>query len=210
MRPETRTIHGNVRTIAATAQDLPGAGPALAGRVAPADVYEMEKERGGIAMGSSSRALWVVFGTIAGVLLLLPAASKGGQAGGERVIYMAAIEPKGGVTADKEPFPTTPLPKGGGYVLAPPSPQGRWEVSAYQFSQVTIVVRQGERVTLEIVGINGAKHSVHVDKYHPDLFEVKRGQISRVQFTADTPGLFKIHCKEHEPTMEGTLVVLPR
>jgi plastocyanin len=79
-----------------------------------------------------------------------------------------------------------------------------------QFSPATIVVKQGDRVTLEMVGINGAKHSVHVDKYRPDHVMVKRGEITRIQFTADTPGLFTIHCKEHEPGMQGSLVVLPR
>ena len=80
----------------------------------------------------------------------------------------------------------------------------------YQFSPATIVVKQGDRVTLEMFGVNGAKHSVHVDKYRPDHVLVKRGEIARIQFTADTPGLFTIHCKEHEPGMEGQLVVLPR
>ena len=154
--------------------------------------------------------VFILGGVLAAVLLGLLPRSGHGQAADERVIYMAAIEPKGGVTVDKEPFPTSPLPKGGGYVLNPPNAQGRWEVSVYQWSPATIVVRQGERVTLEIVGINGAKHSAHIDKYLPDHFEVKRGEIKRVQFTADTPGIFKIHCKEHEPSMEGTLVVLPR
>jgi FtsP/CotA-like multicopper oxidase with cupredoxin domain len=152
-----------------------------------------------------------VLGVVLATILVVSIPQSGhGQAAGERVIYLAAIEPKGGVTVDKESYPAAPLPKGGGYVLNPPNPQGRWEVSVYQWSPSTIVVRQGERVTLEIVGINGAKHSGHIDKYHPDHFEVKRGQITRVQFTADTPGIFKIHCKEHEPSMEGTLVVLPR
>ena len=151
------------------------------------------------------------FAILAGLGLVMASPQVGmGQAAGERVIYMAAIEPKGGVTVDKEPYPGAPLPKGGGYVLNAPNPQGRWEVSVYQWSPSTIVVRQGERVTLEIVGINGGKHSGHIDKYHPDHFEVKRGQITRVQFTADTAGIFKIYCKEHEPSMEGTLVVLPR
>lgn len=146
----------------------------------------------------------------AGVVLLLPQ-SGSGQAATERVVYMAAIEPKGGVTIDKEPFPVGDLPKGGGYVKKAPEPAtGRWEVSVYQWSPGTVVVRQGDRVTLEIIGINGAKHTGHIDKYHPNEFVVNRGEIVRVQFTADTPGLFKIHCKEHEPTMEGYLVVLPR
>jgi plastocyanin len=146
---------------------------------------------------------------LAGALLL--SLNMGVQAAQERVIYMAAIEPKGGVTVDKEPFPAAEFPKGGGYVKkAPDSATGRWEVSVYQFSPATVIVKQGERVTLEIVGINGAKHSVHVEKYHPNHFVVKRGEIGRMQFAADTPGIFKIHCEEHQPAMEGTLVVLPR
>jgi len=149
--------------------------------------------------------LWVA---VAGIVLL--GLSLGAEAAEERVFYMALIEPKGGVTVDKEPYPAGELPKGGGYVKTAPNSAGRWEVSAYQFSPATIVVKQGDRVMLEMVGINGAKHSVHVDKYRPDHVLVKRGEITRIQFTADTPGLFKIHCKEHEPGMEGHLVVLPR
>jgi plastocyanin len=144
------------------------------------------------------------------IVLLLGGLVATVQATGERVVYIAAIEPKGGVTVDKEPFPAADLPKGGGYVKTPPNAAGRWEVSVYQFSPATVVVRQGERVTLEVVGINGAKHSMHVEKYHPDHLVVKRGEMRRLQFTADTPGIFKIHCEEHQPAMEGSLVVLPR
>lgn len=150
--------------------------------------------------------LWGI--VVTGIALLgLPLRA---QAAEERVVYMALIEPKGGVTVDKEPYPTAVLPKGGGYVKKAPDASGRWEVSVYQFSPASIVVKQGDRVTLEMIGINGAKHSVHVDKYRPDHVLVKRGEIARIQFTADTPGMFKIHCQEHEPSMEGLLVVLPR
>lgn len=158
---------------------------------------------------SCKRGLALVSGiAMTGVLLL--GLTLGVQAAEERVIYMAAIEPKGGVTVDKEPYPAAAFPKGGGYVKKAPDQTGRWEVSVYQFSPATVVVKQGDRVTLEIVGINGAKHSVHVEKFHPNHFLVKRGEIGRLQFTADTPGIFKIHCEEHQPAMEGILVVLPR
>lgn len=150
--------------------------------------------------------LWGI--VVTGIALL--GLSLTAQAAEERVVYMALIEPKGGVTVDKEPYPTAVLPKGGGYVKKAPDASGRWEVSVYQFSPASIVVKQGDRVTLEMIGINGAKHSVHVDKYRPDHVLVKRGEIARIQFTADTPGAFKIHCQEHEPSMEGLLVVLPR
>ncbi len=128
----------------------------------------------------------------------------------ERVIYMTAIEPKGATTVDREPFPTTKLPQGAGYVRKSPDATGRWEISAYQWSPAIVVVQQGDRVTLEIIGINGASHAAHIDQYHPEHFVVKRGEITRIQFTADTPGTFKIHCQVHEPGMVGYLVVLPR
>ncbi len=165
--------------------------------------------RGEIAGGSGIVACALAVVGVLALIVVLPQVGMG-QAPDERMVYMALVEPKGGVTVDKEPFPVTQMPKGGGYVLNPPNPQGRWEVSVYQFSPATVVVRQGELVTLELVGINGGKHSVHIDKYHPQHFVVKRGEIGRLKFTADTPGMFKIHCEEHQPSMEGTLVVLPR
>src|SRR3972149_1201056 len=134
-----------------------------------------------MAMARTTRLvlLWGV--AVAGIVLL--GLALGVQAAEERVLYMALIEPKGGVTVDKEPYPAGELPKGGGYVKTAPNSAGRWEVSAYQFSPATIVVKQGDRVTLEMVGINGAKHPVHVDKYRPDHVLVKRGDITRIQFT---------------------------
>src|SRR5713226_5126246 len=75
-----------------------------------------------------------------------------------RVIYMAAVEMKGGAQQEKEPYPKVPLPSGEGYIKIPANPAGRWEVSAYQWSPGTIVVQQGETVTLEIAGINGDVH----------------------------------------------------
>lgn len=110
---------------------------------------------------ASILSVWGV--VLTGVLLVGLASAI--QAAEERVIYMAAVEPKGSTTVDKEPFPAAPFPQGGGYVKkAPDDATGRWEVSVYQFSPATVVVRQGERVRLEIVGINGAKHSVHIEQ----------------------------------------------
>ena len=126
-----------------------------------------------------------------------------------RVIYMAAVEMKGGTQQEKESYPEAPLPAGAGYVKGPPNPAGRWEVSAYQWSPGTIVVQQGETVTLEIVGINGDVHPSTIPGL-VDSFTVKRGQITRVTFTASKPGLYPIICTKHQPNMQGTLVVLPK
>lgn len=42
---------------------------------------------------------------------------KTGSAPRERTIYVAAVEAKGGVTVNREPFPLSALPSGGGYIL---------------------------------------------------------------------------------------------
>lgn len=126
----------------------------------------------------------------------------------ERTVYLAAIEPKGGQTVDREPLPDTPLPTGGGYVLKQPDDNGRWEVSTYTWSQNEIVVIEGDKVTLEIIGINGAAHPTTIEGYDV-TFDVKRGHISTVTFTADKVGVFRIVCHAHQPSMTGTLIVLP-
>jgi plastocyanin len=126
-----------------------------------------------------------------------------------RVIYMATIEPRVGAQQDKEPFPQTPLPAGEGYRKTPPDANGRWEVATYQWSPGTIVVREGETVTLEIVGINGDVHPATIPGI-VDSFSVKRAEVTRVTLTAPKPGLYPITSTKHTPNMQGTLVVLPK
>jgi len=123
---------------------------------------------------------------------------------------MAAVEPKGGTNVSQEPFPNPALlPAGGGYVLKAPDSTGRWEVSTYQWQPGFIVVNQGERVTLEIIGINGTEHLSSLPPY-VDTFTVKRGQLTKVTFTASRAGIFPIVCVNHQPSMTGYLVVLPK
>lgn len=125
----------------------------------------------------------------------------------KRTIYVAAIEPKGSASVDKEPFPTAALPAGGGYALEEPK-DGKWEVETYRWMPSEIVVVQGDEVTLEFLGVNGASHPSGIEKYM-EKFEVKRGQITTVTFTADKAGTFKITCAIHQPSMTGYLTVLP-
>jgi hypothetical protein len=101
----------------------------------------------------------------------------GKAAPGKRVITMAAIEPKGGTTLDKEPFPQQALP-GGGYLLKKPDASGRWEVSTYRWLPSQVIVNQGDEVTLEIIGINGDEHPAVIEGYGVS-FVVKRGQVAR-------------------------------
>ena len=127
----------------------------------------------------------------------------------KRLIVVTAIEPKGGVTVDKEPFPAEKLPDGGGYVLKQPDDKGRWEISAYVFDPRQITVNEGDEVTLEFIGINGASHPTTIAGYDIS-FTLKRGQVNRVSFVASKPGVFAIKCATHHPTMVAELIVNPK
>lgn len=144
-----------------------------------------------------------------GLALLLVLAAMSGARAEQRFFTVLAVEPRGGVTTDREPFPTQPLPSGGGYVLNQPNAQGRWEVSAYVWMPSQIIVNQGDEVTLEFVGINGAEHPTTITAYG-QTFTLKRGQAQRVTFVADRVGTFGIVCGTHQPSMTGSLVVLPK
>src|SRR6266446_3691071 len=121
---------------------------------------------------------WASAAALALALALMWADTPFAQTQG-RVIYMATIEPRGGAQQDKEPFPQAPLPSGEGYRKTAPDANGRWEVVTYQWSPGTIVVREGETVTLEIVGINGDVHPSTIPGV-VDSFTVKRGEVTRV------------------------------
>lgn len=152
----------------------------------------------------------VALGLVGFAALTLGACHEGpGLESGERTIYMAAIEPKGSTSADKEPFPTKALPAGGGYGLVPPDAKGSWTVETYRWLPGEVTVVEGDRVTLEVLGVNGASHQTTITGYGID-FTVKRGEITRMSFVADKPGIFQIVCMVHQPTMVGNLVVLPK
>jgi hypothetical protein len=124
----------------------------------------------------------------------------------QRTIYMAAVEPSGGADVEREPLPPA-LPPGGGYILNEPDETGRWEVATYRWSPGTIVVNQGDEVTLEIVGVNGREHHTEIEGYDLE-FVVRRGELTTATFTADEAGIFNIVCHDHQPSMTAQLVVL--
>ncbi len=163
------------------------------------------------------RRTWLGLVLVLGVAALsLSACSDGddssdggvGLSAGDRTVYMAVIEPKGTANIADEPFPEKALPDGGGYALEEADEEGNWTVETYRWLPGEITVVEGDQVTLEILGVNGASHPGRIEGYDVD-FEVKRGQLTTVEFTADKQGIFKIICDAHQPAMTGALVVLP-
>jgi len=145
-------------------------------------------------------------GMLVGVFLL---DASGPAQAAQRFFTIAAVEPKGGTSADKEPFPTAALPEGGGYGIKKPDQTGRWEVSAYVWQPSQIIVTEGDDVTLEFIGINGAEHPTTIVGYDKTLV-LKRGHVIRIELKADKPGTFAIVCNHHKPSMVGELIVMPK
>lgn len=152
------------------------------------------------------------FGMVAAVLAGLGAAATWTTPAWaeKRFFTVLAVEPKGGATVEKEPFPSSTLPEGGGYVRTQPDAKtSRWEVSAYVWQPSQIVVSEGDEVTLEFVGINGAAHPTSIAAFG-QTFIVNRGQAHRITFTADKAGILGIVCGTHKPSMSGELIVMPK
>ena len=154
---------------------------------------------------------------LAGVALLLSSGCGGESApgtsaaipGGDKTIYLTAMEYKGSAEVSKEPFPSASLPEGGGYVLkSPTGDPPKWEVEAYAWAPASFTVVKGDGVTLQIVGINGSKHETELEG-HDQRLTVKRGEISTMRFTAGEPGVYRLICKTHAPNMTAQMVVLP-
>lgn len=154
------------------------------------------------------RILTVTAVGLALVVALTACGTAAAPAAAKRTIYMSAVEYKGSTEVAKEAFPGAAVPDGGGYILKAPK-DGKWETSTYRWEPGTIVVYQGDDVELQIWGVNGADHPGRIEGYDK-AFSVKRGQLTTVSFRADKPGVFRILCDVHNPSMTGTLVVLAR
>lgn len=82
---------------------------------------------------------------------------------------------------------------------------------SYGFEPSTIVVKQGEEVTLTFRNLEGGPDDLHtftlpaynIDRSIPPL------QTVNVIFKADKAGVFPFHCDNHKPWMSGELIVLP-
>jgi plastocyanin len=131
-----------------------------------------------------------------------------------RQIYMSAVEWKGSANVAKEAYPTAALPGGGGYESCAPGSDGcdlkgdttKWAVETYRFDTALVAACAGERVTLNIFGVNAAEHHINIPDFGKS-FVVKRGMLARTTFTVKKPGLYAILCITHQPSHRADLLV---
>ena len=109
--------------------------------------------------------------------------------------------------AEKPPVNST-IPTGGGFRITEPNKAGAWDFRSFSFSPDQIVVNQGDKVTLHFIRVQGAHHVIDVEGI--DTFELMRGQIHTVSFTANSPGTITYICHVHMPNMVGQILVLPK
>ena len=155
-----------------------------------------------------------VAATAAGAAFALSAGEKASAAVKVRQIYMTAVEWKGSASVAKEAYPTAPLPGGGGYESCPPGSQEcdlkgdttKWAVETYRFDTALVAACAGERVTLNIFGVNSAHHDINIPDFGKS-FRVRRGVLSRVTFKVTKPGIYPIICITHQPSHRADLLV---
>jgi nitrous oxide reductase len=81
-----------------------------------------------------------------------------------------------------------------------------------QYSLQTILVKQGDRVIVNLYNIEaptGDRHSFTIDAPYNVNIDVAPAQNGTAAFLADHVGIFKFYCKYHIPSMVGELMVSP-
>jgi hypothetical protein len=116
--------------------------------------------------------------------------------------------PTGPDPAPPEKYPNSTIPAGGGFVLTPPDKTGAWKFRAFTFEPSTIIVHQGDNVTLHFADVQGVHYNITVDGV--GSFSVSRGQIHTVSFIADKVGTINYYSPQRMPNMVGQIWVLPK
>jgi hypothetical protein len=170
-------------------------------------------------MRNKKFVLAALAGLVAAAVALPLALVSSGQAKSQastRQIYMTAVEWKGSANISKEPYPTQKLPAGGGYESFAPGHEevkataGLWAIETYRFDTAMVAAYVGERVVLNIFGVNAAEHEIIVPAFNK-RFTVKRGMLSTVALgVMKKPGIYTMICLTHQPSHRADILVLPK
>jgi plastocyanin len=137
----------------------------------------------------------------------------------ERFIDITAVENVGTTeTTREDPPDVDPSTISDGFVYKAPgfseSNPNKWEVEAYRWAPGQIVAYQGDTLNLQFFIVQGKEHEVSIED--PDgetLVEevmMNRGRLYNQTLGVSKPGVYRIICHTHEPSMTAEIVVLPR
>ncbi len=142
-------------------------------------------------------------------------ADAGRPEAGEQVFHIATVhlDARTNVNGDAghppEPFPESAVSSSGGFIVRRPDEQGNWSVRAFMFQPSQVVVRQGDRIVLNFVGVQGPLHTIAIEGQN-ERISLKRGEMKTVRFVAEQPGTIRFVSVGREPTMQGSILVLRR
>ena len=139
---------------------------------------------------------------------------------GEKHFFVTGVEWKGSTSATELAQPAedpADLSRGYGFKgtgVYDASNPDKWQVASYVWTPGSMVVSQGDTVKLTFFIVNGNRHATWVQA--PDMSvavtgtEMNRGREYEMSFVASQPGVYKLLCDTHGPSMAVSILVLPR
>lgn len=136
-----------------------------------------------------------------------------------RTVQITAFEIKGSTHASELAPPSvdpSDLSDGYGFktVGVYEADSDKWQVASYMWSPGEVTAFQGDKLNLNFFVLNGNKHEVWVEgpdgETVIDEVEMNRGREYQISLTVTKPGVYRLICNTHEPTMTAEIVVLPR
>ncbi len=174
-----------------------------------------------------TRRWLTVLGGLAALLVVPLAAACGGgdnyadsiPAATTRAVQITAFEVKGGTTASELTPPSVdPSTLSDGYGWYPlgfdEGNPDKWQVASYMWTPGTVTAFQGDTLNLNFFVLNGNEHDVWIEGPDGETVleetEMNRGREYQITLRVTKPGVYRLICNTHEPTMTAEIVVLPR
>lgn len=136
-----------------------------------------------------------------------------------RTIQITAFEIKGSThAADLAPPIVDPSDLSDGYgfkgVGDYEADSDKWQVASYMWSPGEVTAFQGDTLELNFFVLNGNEHEVWIEgpdgETVLDETEMNRGREYTISLGVLKPGVYRLICTTHAPTMTAEIVVLPR
>ncbi len=136
-----------------------------------------------------------------------------------RTVQITAFEIKGSTHASElAPPGVDPATLSLGYGLKDvgvyEADSDKWQVASYMWLPGEVTAFQGDTLDLNFFVLNGNKHDVWIEgpggETVAQTTEMNRGREYQISLVVTTPGVYRLICGTHAPTMTAEIVVLPR